>query len=92
MFLIVSAELASCESDPPSCNDADNVSYTTISTLETTAAEAEFAYIINVSTGKFHYPDCPSVKQMNENNKRKYVGDRENLISHGYEPCKRCEP
>lgn len=73
-------------------NDHDTVSYTIISTTETTAAETETAYIVNINTGKFHCPDCPSIDQMSENNKRKYVGDRDDLISNGYTPCKRCEP
>lgn len=49
-------------------------------------------YIINQNTGKFHYPDCPSVDLMAEHNKREYTGDRDDLISQGYEPCKRCDP
>lgn len=49
-------------------------------------------YIINRNTGKFHYPDCPSVDQMAEHNKKEYTGDRDDLISRGYEPCKRCDP
>lgn len=49
-------------------------------------------YIINRNTGKFHYPDCPSVDLMSEHNKKEYTGDRDDLISQGYEPCKRCDP
>lgn len=49
-------------------------------------------YIINQNTGKFHYPDCPSMDQMAEHNKKEYTGDRDELISQGYEPCKRCNP
>ena len=49
-------------------------------------------YVINQNTGKFHYPDCPSVDQMSEHNKKEYTGNREDLILQGYEPCKRCEP
>ena len=50
------------------------------------------AYIINMNTKKFHYPDCPSVEQMNEKNKREFIGDRNYLVSMGYSPCHRCEP
>lgn len=37
-------------------------------------------YIINRNTGKFHYPDCPSVDLMAEYNKKEYTGDRDDLI------------
>lgn len=47
-------------------------------------------YIINTNTGKFHYPDCSSVDQMNDSNKEEYTGNREDLIAQGYSPCKRC--
>ena len=47
-------------------------------------------YIININTGKFHYPDCRSVKQMKESNKMEYTGSREELIGEGYSPCGNC--
>lgn len=50
----------------------------------------EYTYIININTGKFHYPDCRSVKQMNESNKMEYMGNRDDLIAQGYDPCKNC--
>lgn len=49
-------------------------------------------YIANTNSRKFHYPDCSSVDLMSEHNKWEFSGDREYLISLGYEPCKRCEP
>ena len=49
-------------------------------------------YIINVNTLKFHYPDCKSVKRMNEENKSVFNGTREQLISNGYAPCQNCNP
>lgn len=53
---------------------------------------AETDYIINVNTGKFHYPDCSSVKRMKESNKRFYTGSRDELIVQGYSPCGNCHP
>lgn len=47
-------------------------------------------YIINTNTGKFHYPQCGSVGQMNDSNKEEYTGSRDDLIAQGYSPCKRC--
>ena len=49
-------------------------------------------YILNTNTKKFHIPSCSSVKQMNESNKQKYNGSRQDLINKGYSPCKRCHP
>lgn len=60
--------------------------------LETTTETVGINYIINRNTGKFHCPDCPSVVQMAEHNKKEYTGERDDLISQGYEPCKRCDP
>ncbi|MDE6600264.1 MAG: hypothetical protein K2K34_09325 [Oscillospiraceae bacterium] len=92
LCIIVSICLASGKSDFPNSNNTDNVSYTVVSTSETTSAKNKAVYIVNVNTGKFHRPDCPSVEQMSEKNKRKYVGDKDDLIADGYEPCKRCDP
>ena len=49
-------------------------------------------YVANKNTGKFHYPDCSSVKQMKESNKLYFNGTREELIKKGYDPCKKCNP
>ena len=63
---------------------------TTESATEATAKGTDF--IINTNTGKFHKPGCSSVKQMNESNKQYYNGGRDDLVSKGYDPCKRCSP
>ena len=34
-------------------------------------------YSVNTNTGKFHYPNCRSVKQMKESNKMYYTGTRD---------------
>lgn len=49
-------------------------------------------YILNTNTKKFHYPGCSSVKQMKDKNKREYNGTRDEVISMGYDPCKKCNP
>ena len=49
-------------------------------------------YILNTNTHKFHYPSCSSVDDMKEKNKQEYVGNREDLMNQGYDPCKRCNP
>lgn len=49
-------------------------------------------YILNISSRKFHLPDCPSVDKIKEKNKEEYHGSREDLIEQGYEPCQSCHP
>ncbi len=48
--------------------------------------------ILNTNTKKFHYPDCASVAQMKEKNKRESTASRDEIIGWGYEPCKNCNP
>lgn len=57
-----------------------------------TAESGQQTYILNTNTKKFHKPDCYSVKQMSEKNKKKYKGSRKSLINEGYSPCKNCNP
>ena len=52
----------------------------------------ETTYILNTNTHKFHYPYCSSVEQMSDKNKQEYTGNRDDIISMGYDPCKRCNP
>lgn len=50
-------------------------------------------YVVNISTGKFHYPSCGDVSRMKDSNK--WVTDeytRDELIAEGYSPCKHCNP
>ena len=54
------------------------------------AEQTEF--VINTNTGKFHKPDCKSVKQMKAKNKEEFSGSRDELIAEGYEPCGSCRP
>ena len=52
----------------------------------------EETYILNTSSKKFHKPSCSSVGDMKEKNKREVTASRDELISDGYAPCKRCNP
>lgn len=54
--------------------------------------DAASTYILNTNTKKFHSPDCSSVKTIKDKNRQEYTGSREDLISQGYDPCKRCNP
>ena len=62
------------------------------SSEETAGTTAEGTYILNTNSMKFHSPSCSSVGQMSGKNKQEYTGSRDDLISQGYEPCKRCNP
>jgi len=54
--------------------------------------DGEADYIMNESTRKFHRPDCETLKDMKDENRRDFTGDRDFLIDCGYEACKYCEP
>lgn len=49
-------------------------------------------YILNTSTKKIHYPNCRSVAQMKEKNKKATTESKEALLSKGYTPCGNCNP
>lgn len=49
-------------------------------------------YILNVNTRKFHFPSCRSVKDIKEKNKLEFNGERDELITKEYAPCKKCNP
>lgn len=49
-------------------------------------------YVVNTSSGKFHYPSCSSADRIKESNRWDYHGTRDDLIGMGYDPCKRCNP
>ena len=59
-------------------------------TLERSIPEHD--YVLNTNTHKFHYPDCKSVKQMKDKNKKEVHCTRDEVIAQGYEPCKNCNP
>ena len=54
--------------------------------------DSSVTYVLNTNTKKFHYPSCSSVNSMKDKNKDYYTGPRDDVISMGYEPCKRCNP
>ena len=49
------------------------------------------SYVGNANSKKFHYADCSMVNKMNPANKV-YMNTRDEAISAGYVPCKRCNP
>lgn len=49
-------------------------------------------YILNTNSKRFHRPDCQSVSDMKEKNKKAYSGSRQELVNQGYVPCGSCNP
>lgn len=58
----------------------------------TTETSAISTYVLNLHTKKFHFPDCPSVSRMKDDNKETVSSTREELINQGYSPCGNCLP
>ena len=70
----------------------EKVSETTTQKPTSNSSVEKADYVANTNTGKFHYPSCSSVDDMKEENKMLFNGIRDELISEGYVPCKRCNP
>ena len=47
-------------------------------------------YVLNTSSKRFHLPDCSSVAQISDNNRKDFTGSRDELIAQGYKPCGQC--
>lgn len=52
----------------------------------------EVTYILNTNSKKIHRPDCDSVSQMSQRNKKETNQSKEELIQEGYTPCQSCNP
>ena len=67
---------------------------TTEREVEKTSSEEpeEITYVLNTNTKKFHQPYCSSVQDIKDKNKKETTQSREEIISQGYKPCKRCNP
>ena len=50
------------------------------------------SYVLNTNSHKFHLPDCPSVDTISPKNRKDVNESREQIVSEGYAPCKRCNP
>ena len=69
------------------------IDYATGESRPETAENSTVAtYVLNAGSRKFHAPDCESVTEISEKNRRTYQGTREALIAQGYSPCSRCDP
>lgn len=92
---ITGYESSSSESHETKASSKKDTESTSAEAQNETSAETsntETAYIVNTNTKKFHYPGCSSVDKMSPSNKMEFSGSRDELISQGYEPCKKCNP
>ena len=53
---------------------------------------SERTYILNTNTMKFHSSTCRDAEKIKDSNKQEYVGNRDDIINQGYDPCKNCNP
>ena len=50
-------------------------------------------YIFSVNSTKFHSPDATScINKIKEENRRYFIGTKEELLENGYSACKNCKP
>lgn len=56
------------------------------------ASTTSGSYVLNKNKHKFHLPGCPSVETISPKNRKDVNESREQIISEGYAPCKRCNP
>ena len=72
--------------------DSGNGSVRSSAGSDVSGIPAGTTYVVNKNSGKFHYPSCDSVNDMKEKNKEYSTKTRDELISEGKSPCKRCNP
>ena len=72
--------------------NGDNRSDGTMEEAQESKELSEYDYILNTNSWKFHRPDCPSVDDMAEHNKKGFNGTRDEAIELGYQPCGSCKP
>ncbi len=60
--------------------------------FDSTMEPVAVTFILNTSTGKFHFPECSAVKKMNDKNREESSLSRDVIASKGYIPCGLCNP
>ena len=61
-------------------------------TQKSSSENSKVEYILNTNSKKFHKPSCSSASSIKSKNKEIYTGSRDDLITRGYDPCKKCNP
>lgn len=80
---------ASSNTDSKNSSSSKNNSSNSNKNQSSTSTEN---YVLNTDSHKFHKPSCADAKKISASNKEDYNGSREQLISEGYVPCKKCNP
>ena len=57
-----------------------------------TSVPAPAAYILNISSKKFHLPTCSAAKRIKDANRKDADYSRQHLLDQDYEPCGLCRP
>lgn len=70
---------------------ADGV-VTLVPATDQSTSDSQFAWVLNLKSKKVHYPDCNSVDDINENNKKYSNKSLNELKAEGYSPCGNCKP
>jgi len=60
-------------------------------TYNNTEQQNTTEYVLNTSSKKFHYASCSSVPKISPENYATAT-NRDDIISQGYQPCKKCNP
>jgi hypothetical protein len=60
-------------------------------TYNNTEQQNTTEYVLNTSSKKFHYASCSSVPKIAPDNYATAT-NRDDIISQGYQPCKKCNP
>ncbi len=55
-------------------------------------ADESYNYVLNKNTEKFHKPSCSSADDIKPKNREYSNETREQIISRGFVPCKKCNP
>jgi len=63
-----------------------------IDEAKTEPPQQAMTYVINTNTKKFHLPTCPSVDDIDKQNKNQQTIERDVLIQNGFSPCGSCKP
>lgn len=62
-------------------------------TISKTITEGQnLTYVLNTNSKKFHTENCANANRISDSNRSMYTGNRDDLISQGYEPAGCCNP
>lgn len=85
-----------CSKCKPPVLDAGNTTAASVNATSTnnasTVTQNGITYVANTNTKKFHKSSCASVSQIKPENYLELTDTRDEIVSQGYTPCKRCKP